>query len=64
MENAEAALVQGVKAIVCPFGLEKNRHREAIPQFALSTKPDSEPHAELNVWLPNAQPLGLQKWSP
>lgn len=41
MENAEAALVQGVNAIVCPFGLEKNRHREAIPQFALSTKPDS-----------------------
>ena len=40
MENAEAALVQGVNAIVCPFGLEKNRHREAIPQFDLSTKPD------------------------
>lgn len=32
---------KGVNAIVCPFGLEKYRHREAIPQFALLTKPDS-----------------------
>lgn len=38
MENAEAALVQGVNAIVCPFGLEKNRHREAIPRFVHETR--------------------------
>lgn len=39
MEDAEAALIQGVDATVCPFGLEKHRHREAISQLALSTKP-------------------------
>lgn len=37
MANAEAALVQRVNAVVCPFGVE--RYREAIPRFALSTKP-------------------------
>lgn len=38
--NAEAALVQRGNATVCPFGVERYRHQEAIPHFALSTKPD------------------------
>lgn len=44
MEDAEAALIQGVNATVCPFGLEKHRHREAIPQLALSTKTSHGSH--------------------
>lgn len=63
MANAEAALVHRVNATVCPFGVERDRHREAIPHFAFVHKTRPGSHM-LRAWLPNAQPLGLQKRSP
>lgn len=60
MANAEAALVQRVNGTVCPFGVERYRHQEAIPHFVHETRPGSH---MLWGWLPNAQPLGLQKRS-
>lgn len=61
LANAEAALVQRVNGTVCPFGVERYRHREAIPHFVHETRPGS--HMQ-RAWLLNAQPLGLQKRSP
>lgn len=52
---------KGGNAIVSPFGVERFRHREAIPHFVHETRPGSH---MLWGWPPNAHPLDFQKQRP
>lgn len=62
MANAEAALVQrGKCSSQSLWCRERDRHQEAIPHFVHETRPGSH---MLQGWLPNEQPLGLQKQRP